>query len=202
MTGGVFGKRLFDLFFVVPGLLVMDPFLMLISIMVKLDNSGPVFFKQLRIGHYGQPFYIYKFRTMVPDAEKLGTKVTVDRDPRVTRIGAILRKYKLDELPQLINVLKGDMSLVGPRPEVPEYVTCYSEEEKKIVHSVLPGITDIAAIEFRNEATLLSDAEEPEKEYISKILPRKIELYKRYVKERSMWLDIKLILMTIMNLAR
>jgi lipopolysaccharide/colanic/teichoic acid biosynthesis glycosyltransferase len=145
---------------------------------------------------------VYKFRTMVPDAEKSGARVTVGGDPRITRVGHILRKYKLDELPQLINVLKGEMSLVGPRPEVAEYVTYYSDQQKNIVHSVPPGITDPASIEFRNENKLLSMANDPEQEYIQKILPRKIEMYVEYVIHRSLWIDLKIILRTLGVLGR
>lgn len=190
-------KRIFDLMLVVPGLVVLTPVLLLTALCIKLDSPGQVFFRQERIGRFGVVFRIYKFRTMASDAEKRGARVTVGGDPRITRIGHVLRKYKLDELPQLLNVFKGEMSLVGPRPEVAEYVAYYSDSEKNIVHSVLPGITDPASIRFRNENKLLSMTDDPEREYIENILPRKIELYKHYVNEQTLWSDLKIILKTL-----
>jgi lipopolysaccharide/colanic/teichoic acid biosynthesis glycosyltransferase len=190
-------KRIFDLFFTIPGFLMLLPIFLLVAIWIKYDSKGSIFFRQKRVGKDGHVFLIYKFRTMVTDAESLGAKVTVAKDPRITASGQFLRRYKLDELAQLINILKGEMSLVGPRPEVPEYVQYYSEKEKAIVHSVLPGITDPASIQFRDENSLLTNVDDPVKEYIEHILPIKINLYKKYVKERSIYYDFKLILMTI-----
>ncbi|MEB8434093.1 sugar transferase [Cocleimonas sp. KMM 6892] len=190
-------KRLFDLFFVIPGLLVLAPFLLVIALIIKLKDGGNVLFKQVRVGKNGKHFDVLKFRTMVLDAEKLGNKVTTGDDPRITPIGSVLRKYKLDELPQLINVLKGEMSLVGPRPEVPEYVEFYPEETRSIVLSVPPGMTDKASIEFVNENDLLSGSEDPVSDYKNKVLPIKLKYYVEYVKERSLWMDFKLIIKTV-----
>jgi lipopolysaccharide/colanic/teichoic acid biosynthesis glycosyltransferase len=190
-------KRLFDLFFVIPGLLVLAPFLLVIALIIKLKDGGNVLFKQVRMGKNGKHFDVLKFRTMVLDAEKLGNKVTTGDDPRITPIGRVLRKYKLDELPQLINVLKGEMSLVGPRPEVPEYVEFYPEETRSIVLSVPPGMTDKASIEFVNENDLLSGSEDPVSDYKNKVLPIKLKYYVEYVKERSLWMDFKLIIKTV-----
>ena len=190
-------KRLFDLFFVIPGLVLLSPIFLVISLLIKRDDNGPVLFKQERVGLNGRPFKVLKFRTMVVDAEKQGAKVTMGGDSRITQTGQWLRKYKIDELPQLINVLKGEMSLVGPRPEVPEYVAFYSEQQKKTVLSVLPGITDIASIEFRNENDLLVGSRDPIKDYKEKILPIKIAYYEEYVLKRSLWLDFKIIFKTM-----
>jgi lipopolysaccharide/colanic/teichoic acid biosynthesis glycosyltransferase len=193
----VFVKRLFDLFFVIPGLLVLSPVLLIIVLTIKLRDGGNVLFKQVRVGKNGKHFKVLKFRTMVLNAESIGNKVTTGDDPRITPIGKILRKYKLDELPQLFNVLKGEMSLVGPRPEVPEYVEFYPNETRNIVLSVPPGMTDKASIEFVNENDLLSGSTDPVSDYKNKVLPIKLDYYVKYVNERSLWLDFKLILKTI-----
>ncbi len=190
-------KRLFDLFFVIPGLIVLAPFLLIIALVIKLKDGGNVLFKQVRVGKNGKHFDVLKFRTMVLNAEKLGNKVTTGDDPRITPVGRVLRKYKLDELPQLINVLKGEMSLVGPRPEVPEYVEFYPEETRNIVLSVPPGMTDKASIEFVNENDLLSGSEDPVSDYKNKVLPIKLKYYVEYVKERSLWLDFNLVIKTV-----
>ncbi|HID48791.1 MAG TPA: sugar transferase [Chromatiales bacterium] len=190
-------KRAFDLFVTIPGLILLAPFMLGIAIAIKLIDTGPVLFRQTRIGRSGKPFTIYKYRTMVPDAERMGDRITIGQDSRITRVGKFLRRYKLDELPQLFNVLKGDMSLVGPRPEVPEYIEYYPEADKNLVLSVRPGITDLASIEFRNENLLLMTADDPVREYTQNILPRKIELYKRYIQERSLWFDILIIMKTV-----
>ena len=142
-------KRIFDIVCSGLGLIILSPFLLFIAIRIKMDSDGPVFFKQIRVGEKGREFKILKFRTMVVDAEKLGRQITVGNDSRITKIGAFLRKYKIDELPQLINVFKGDMSLVGPRPEVPRYVNMYTEEQRKVL-DVKPGITDLASIRYRD----------------------------------------------------
>lgn len=190
-------KRIFDLVFVIPGLLVLLPIFVLVSIWIKIDSKGPAFFRQERVGKSGHLFQILKFRTMVVDAETLGAKVTVGKDPRITRIGFFLRKYKLDELPQLINILNGEMSLVGPRPEVPEYVAHWPEDIRDLVLSVLPGITDLASIEFRDENNILQGASDPVEKYINEIIPIKLDYYVRYVRERSIQLDFKLIMRTL-----
>lgn len=193
----MFSKRLFDLFFVIPGLLLLAPVLLTIALIIKLKDGGDVMFKQVRVGQHGKNFEVLKFRTMVLNAEKLGDKVTTGDDPRITPIGHILRKYKFDELPQLINVLKGEMSLVGPRPEVPEYVEFYPDDVRNIVLSVPPGMTDRASIEFVNENELLSGSKDPVDDYKNKVLPIKLEYYVDYVKRRSLYLDFTLIIKTI-----
>jgi lipopolysaccharide/colanic/teichoic acid biosynthesis glycosyltransferase len=190
-------KRLFDLSITIPGLILLAPAMLVFALIIKFNSSGPVLFKQTRVGRKGKLFTIYKYRTMVPNAEQVGEKITIGEDPRITRVGKFLRKYKLDELPQLFNVLRGDMSLVGPRPEVPEYIEHYHGSDKDEVLSLRPGITDMASIEFRNENLLLVTADDPVREYIDNILPRKIELYKKYVQERSLWLDIMIIMKTL-----
>ena len=193
----MFSKRLFDLFFVIPGLILLAPVFLVVALLIKLKDGGSVLFRQVRVGKDGKHFNVLKFRTMVVNAEKLGDKITTGNDPRITPIGAFLRKYKLDELPQLLNVLKGDMSLVGPRPEVPEYVEYYPEETRKIVLSVPPGITDKASIEFVNENDLLSDSSDPVSDYKNKVLPVKLAHNVNYVKERSLWMDFTLIFKTV-----
>ncbi len=188
-------KRIFDLCCVLPGLILFSPLLLLIAVWIKLDSRGPVFFLQKRIGQFGKPFKIIKFRTMHP--VQGGPSLTVGRDVRITRCGYFLRRYKLDELPQLINVLKGDMSLVGPRPEVPEYVALYPDGIKEYVLSVPVGITDYASIEFRDESEMLADSQQPEIDYVEKILPLKLAYHQQYVKEQSLYLDIALIFRTL-----
>ena len=190
-------KRVFDLVISITGLILLSPVMLGIALAIILGSSGPVLFRQTRVGRFGKPFTIYKYRTMVPDADQLGEKITIGQDPRITNVGSFLRRYKLDELPQLFNVLKGDMSLVGPRPEVPEYIEYYPGLEKNEVLSIRPGITDMASIEFRNENLLLMTADDPVREYIDNILPRKIELYKKYVRERTLWLDMIIIMKTV-----
>jgi len=192
----VIAKRLFDLFFTIPGLLLLAPLFAVVSVWIKLDSPGPVFFRQERVGRRGTPFRIFKFRTMCTDAEAKGMQITVGADPRITRSGTFLRKYKLDELPQLLNVIKGEMSLVGPRPEVPKYVAAYPDDYKLIL-TVRPGITDYASLEFKDENSLLTLADDPEKKYIEEILPIKIKFYKKYISNQSMLTDFKLILETI-----
>ena len=198
----MFLKRLFDLFSVIIGLVLLSPVFLLIALAIKWDSKGSVFFKQVRVGQYGTWFQVLKFRSMVMDAEAKGAKVTTDGDLRITRVGHFLRDYKLDELPQLINVFKGEMSLVGPRPEVPEYVEFYSNETKEIVLSVRPGITDRASIEFRDENKILANSTDPVKDYKEKVLPIKLEYYKAYVEERSFWLDFGLIMGTFSAIIR
>jgi len=191
------GKRLFDLVFTIPGIIVLAPVLLLIAVWIKVDSPGPVFFRQVRVGRYGVPFRIFKFRTMVADSEQRGMQITVGADWRITRSGAFLRKYKLDELPQLFNVVFGDMSLVGPRPEVPKYIALYPAAVREKVLAVRPGITDFAAIEYKDENNLLAKADDPERAYIEQVLPIKQAYYLKYVKEQSVLLDFKLILKTI-----
>jgi len=190
-------KRFFDLVFSAVGLLALSSLFLFIALLIKTDSAGPIFFRQVRVGRYLCPFRIHKFRTMVVNASDLGPSVTTAADLRVTRVGKILRKYKLDELPQLIDVFLGDMSLVGPRPEVPRYVDAYSDKDKTIIFSVKPGITDKASIEFRNENELIANSIDVDSVYLEKILPIKLVYYREYVETRSLWLDIKIILKTV-----
>ena len=188
-------KRLFDIVASGLGLLVLSPLFILVAIWIKLDSKGPVFFRQVRVGRYNKDFRIFKFRSMRVGSDK-GSLVTIGgRDPRVTRSGYFIRKYKIDELPQLINVFIGDMSLVGPRPEVRHYVNYWTPEQMHVL-DVRPGITDPASIKFRNENELLEKADDPEKFYIEVIMQEKIGLYLHYVKNASLGYDIKLIFQT------
>lgn len=188
-------KRLFDIVASGCGLLVLSPILILVAIWIKLDSKGPVFFRQVRVGRYNKDFRIYKFRSMRVGSDK-GSQVTIGgRDPRVTRSGYFIRKSKIDELPQLINVFLGDMSVVGPRPEVRHYVNYWTQEQLHVL-DVRPGITDPASIKFRNENELLEKADDPEKFYIEVIMQEKINLYLEYVKNASFWYDIQLIFQT------
>lgn len=188
-------KRLFDIVASGLGLLVLSPLFILVAVWIKLDSEGPVFYRQVRVGRYNKDFRIFKFRSMRVGSDK-GSLVTIGgRDPRVTRCGYLIRKYKIDELPQLINVFIGDMSLVGPRPEVRHYVNYWTPEQMHVL-DVRPGITDPASIKFRNENELLEKADDPEKFYIEVIMQEKIELYLHYVKNASLGHDIKLIFQT------
>lgn len=191
------GKRLFDWVLCSLGLLLLSPALLLIALAVKLDSPGPVFFRQERVGRFGQPFRIHKFRTMRHEPQGQGLQITVGVDARITRVGGVLRRTKLDELPQLLDVWLGDMSLVGPRPEVPRYVAHYPAELRDKILSVRPGITDIASIEYRDESSVLARAADPEQAYIREILPHKLALAARYVDQASVWSDIRLIVRTI-----
>lgn len=189
-------KRLFDLMLATLGLIALSPFFLAIAVWIKFDSEGPVFFRQLRVGRYGKPFWIFKFRTMRTDAEKEG-KLTIGSDARITRSGHFLRRYKLDELPQLMDVVRGTMSLVGPRPEVPEYVQCYPSELRDKVLSVRPGITDYASIEMADESSILAKYDDAQKAYKDIILPAKLKHYSDYIDSQSLVLDIKIILLTI-----
>ena len=190
-------KRLFDLLFAGAGVILLAPLWLLVALWIRCDSPGPVFFRQERVGRFGRPFMIFKFRTMCLDAEAKGRQLTVGADPRITRSGAFLRRYKLDELPQLLNVVRGEMSLVGPRPEVPRYVSLYPDELREVVLSVAPGITDYASIEYKDENAILGGAADPDRAYIEEIMPVKLRYYVRYVSERSLWVDLKLIFATI-----
>lgn len=194
-------KRAMDFCVSAVGLLLLSPVLFFIAWRIRNQDGGPVFYRGVRVGLHGKPFRIYKFRTMVVNAEKIGGPSTADDDPRITGIGKFLRKNKLDELPQLINVLKGEMSIVGPRPEVKHYVDMFSEEEKAIL-TVRPGITDWASIWNSDEGALLAGSADAEKAYMEKIRPEKIRLQLKYVRERSLWVDLKIILKTIRTIAR
>jgi lipopolysaccharide/colanic/teichoic acid biosynthesis glycosyltransferase len=194
-------KRCFDIAVAVVGLALLSPLLVVVAVLVRFTSNGPVLFRQERIGRQFRPFCIYKFRTMVQDAPRQGGQITCDDDPRITWIGRILRKTKIDELPQLINVLVGDMSLVGPRPEVPRYVELFRGDYVEILEA-RPGITDLASIKYRDESEILGRAADPEKEYIERILPEKIRLAKEYVRNASLWLDLEIIAKTIYVVGR
>lgn len=195
-------KRLFDIVAASAGLFVLSPALAAAALWVKLDSKGPIFYRQERIGRDGVPFRIWKFRTMVIDADRKGTLVTVgDSDPRITRAGYWLRKTKLDELPQLLNVLAGQMSFVGPRPEVKKYVDLYTSEQRAIL-AVRPGITDQASIAYRRESEILATKTNPEEYYRRVVMGRKIALNLRYLKQRTIITDIALIFRTIFRIGR
>lgn len=189
-------KRLFDIAFAALALLLLCPLLLAIALWVRLDSPGPVFFRQQRVGRGGRLFGIYKFRTMHTGAEAMGPQITVGEDARITRAGAWLRRSKVDELPQFLNVLRGDMSVVGPRPEVPRYVAQYPADVRLAVLSVRPGITDLASIEFRDESALLARSSDPERTYVEQILPAKLRHAQQYVRTRSLWLDLRIIART------
>ena len=194
-------KRLFDVLAAVAGLLVLSPLFALVALAIKLTSSGPVYFRQERVGRDFRPFRIYKFRTMVVDAPKLGGQITAGRDPRITSIGHLLRKTKLDELPQLLNVLSGEMSLVGPRPEVPKYVEMFRPQFAEVL-SVRPGITDLASVKYRDENEILGQADDPEAAYVNQVLPDKLALATEYVRRASFWFDVRLIFATFWKVLR
>jgi len=192
--------RLFDFLFSILGLVILSPLFAIVAIWIKFDSSGPVFYKQIRVGKDNKDFRLFKFRSMVTDAENKGLITVGGRDPRVTRSGYFIRKYKLDELPQLINVLIGEMSLVGPRPEVRKYVDLYDEEQRKVL-SVKPGITDYASIEYIDENELLAKSDDPERTYIDIIIPEKIRYNMKYIENRSVKEYFKIIFLTVLKIS-
>lgn len=194
-------KRPFDLILALLGMFLLSPCLLWIAWRIRQEDDGPIFYRGVRVGLNGKPFRIFKFRTMVVDAEKLGASSTSDDDLRITRIGGFLRKYKLDELPQLINVVVGEMSIVGPRPEIQRYTDMYTGEEKAIL-TVRPGITDYASIWNADEGAILAGAEDPDKAYETLIRPKKLKLQLKYVKEQSLWVDLKIIGLTLLTIIR
>jgi lipopolysaccharide/colanic/teichoic acid biosynthesis glycosyltransferase len=186
-------KRVFDLLGAAVALVLLAPLLAAIALWIKLDSPGPVLFRQQRVGRHGRPFAIRKFRTMVADAPQLGPQITVGNDPRITRAGAYLRRSKLDELPQLFDVLAGHMSLVGPRPEVPSYVAQYPAELRDKVLAVRPGITDPVSLEFADESALLARAADPEREYVEVLLPKKLRAAAAYAEHANLATDLRVI---------
>lgn len=188
-------KRTFDIVMSGLGLVCLSPLFLVLAVWIKCDSKGPVFYRQVRVGRNNKDFRLFKFRSMRPDSDKLGLITVGGHDPRVTRSGYYIRKYKLDEFPQLINVFKGDMSLVGPRPEVRKYVNMYTPEQMHVL-DVRPGITSLASIRYRNENDILAEAEDPDRCYIEKIMPEKIAIDMEYVGKASLWTDIKLIFST------
>jgi lipopolysaccharide/colanic/teichoic acid biosynthesis glycosyltransferase len=196
------GKRLFDLTLAGLGLLLLAPLFVGVAVWIKADSRGPVFFRQERVGRHGIPFRIHKFRTMADGAGRDGRQITVGDDARITRAGRFLRRTKLDELPQLIDVLLGDMSIVGPRPEVPRYVALYPAPLRDKVLSVRPGITDYASVQFRDENALLAQAADPEREYTDVVMPAKLRLAALYVDQANLATDLRLIGLTLKTLIR
>jgi lipopolysaccharide/colanic/teichoic acid biosynthesis glycosyltransferase len=194
-------KRIFDLTFSLLGLIICSPIFIMVPIFIKLDSKGPVFFRQERVGKNFKPFKIYKFRTMRHEPEEKGPMITVSGDRRVTEVGRFLRQYKVDELPQLFNVLKGEMSFVGPRPEVKEYVQLFKKDYKKLLR-IRPGITDPASIKYADEERVLSSSENWEEEYKKRILPEKIDLSLQYVEQHNIMTDLKIILKTLLKARR
>lgn len=194
-------KRIFDMFSSFVVLVILAPFFLVIAILIKLDSPGKVFFKQIRVGKDEKHFSLIKFRTMRPDSDRLSQITVGDRDPRVTHVGYFLRKYKLDEIPQLFNIIGGDMSVVGPRPEVPKYVELYSSEQRTVL-TIRPGLTDYASLHYVNESEILAKASDPEKAYINKIMPHKLELNQKYIREKSFVTDLKIILQTLLRIIR
>lgn len=192
-------KRACDIAVASIGLVLLSPLLLLLAVAIKVSSPGPVFYRGERIGRYGQPFRIFKFRSMVVDAEKLGGSSSGDDDPRITPIGRFMRKCKLDELPQLINVLLGDMSMVGPRPEVARFVAMYTPEERVIL-TIRPGITDWASLWNSDEGAILAGAEDPDQAYLELIRPTKIRLQLKYVEERSLRTDMRILVLTVLRL--
>jgi lipopolysaccharide/colanic/teichoic acid biosynthesis glycosyltransferase len=192
-------KRLFDLCLTIPGLLVLWPAFLVIAVLIKLDDGGAVFFRQLRVGRYGRAFRVWKFRTMIARAEQCGGPLTVGDDPRITRVGRWLRHSKLDELPQLLNVLAGQMSLVGPRPEVPHYVALYTPDQRRVL-DLVPGITDPASIAYRDESALLAQAPDWERQYVEVIMPEKIRLNLAYAARATQWKDFLVVVVTLLSL--
>ncbi|MCK4288905.1 MAG: sugar transferase [Bacteroidales bacterium] len=189
-------KRLFDFFFSLIGLIILSPLIFIISILIIIDSKGGIFYKQKRVGKNNKDFYLIKFRTMKTGADKQGLLTVGSKDSRITKVGFFLRKHKLDELPQLINILKGDLSFVGPRPEVRKYIELYDERQKQVL-KVKPGLTDYASLEYINESEILSKTANPEKFYIEKIMPAKLELNLKYINESGIKTDIKIIYKTL-----
>ena len=188
-------KRLFDIIASGLGLIVLSPLFAILAVWIKSDSKGPVFYRQTRVGKGNKDFRLFKFRSMRPNSDKHGLITVGGHDPRVTRSGYYIRKYKLDELPQLINVFKGDMSLVGPRPEVRKYVDMYTTEQMRVL-SVRPGITSLASIHYRNENDILAISDDPDKCYIEQVMPDKLSIDLKYVDQANLWNDIKLIFLT------
>lgn len=192
----MYAKRIFDFIIALLGIIFLLPLFLIVSILIAMDSKGNVFYKQIRVGRNRVDFELIKFRTMYTDSDKAGLLTVGDHDKRITRVGCWLRKYKIDELPQLLNVLKGDMSFVGPRPEVKKYVELYDEQQQTIL-SLKPGITDWASIEFSNENALLATSDDPENFYIKEIIPSKIIQNLKYIHKHGIWVDLTIIFLTL-----
>jgi lipopolysaccharide/colanic/teichoic acid biosynthesis glycosyltransferase len=195
-------KRLFDVAGALGGLVVLSPLFLIVAVLIKRESAGPVFFRQVRVGRGGVPFRIFKFRTMTGAEPAAGPILTIGDNPRVTPVGKVLRDWKIDELPQLINVLVGDMSLVGPRPEVPKYVAHYTPEQRAVVLSVRPGLTGPASLKFRNQTELLARFADPERAYLEVVMPEKLKICADYIQTATFSSDLKLIAQTIVALVR
>ena len=191
--------RLFDILFSILGLTILSPFLFILSIAIIIESKGGIFYLQTRVGKNNKDFKLYKFRSMQINSDKKGLLTIGDKDNRITKIGKFIRKYKLDELAQLLNVIKGDMSLVGPRPEVRKYVDLYNKKQLKVL-SVKPGVTDYASIEYRNENEILAKSDNPEKDYIEEVMPYKLELNMKFINDRSLYNYFKIIFITIFRI--
>lgn len=189
-------KRIFDIVASGIGLIILSPLFVVLAVWIKTDSKGPVFYRQIRVGKDNKDFRLFKFRSMRPDSDKLGLITVGGRDPRVTRSGYYIRKYKLDELPQLINVFKGDMSFVGPRPEVRKYVDLYTADQLRVL-SARPGITSLASIRYKNENEILASAKDPDKTYVEQVLIDKLNIDLQYIDNASFWGDLKLIFITL-----
>jgi lipopolysaccharide/colanic/teichoic acid biosynthesis glycosyltransferase len=194
-------KRLFDIAFSLLGLILISPVLLTVACLIKKEDKGPAFYRGVRVGFNNKSFRIFKFRTMVVDAEQRGASSTFENDPRITKIGFFLRKFKLDELPQLINVLRGEMSIVGPRPQVPWAIKLYSDEERKIL-TLRPGITDWASIRFPNEEEILKNSANPDQDYLAKIHTEKMRLALKYYQKHNLCIDIRIIILTLRQILR
>ena len=192
-------KRMFDVVFSILGMVLLFPILLPIAILIKSESNGPIFFRQSRVGLRGKIFQIHKLRTMYVNSENIG-RITIGNDRRITNFGKFLRRYKIDELPQLIDVLSGNMSIVGPRPEIEEYVDTYPKDIKKKILSVKPGITDYASITMIDESLLLANYSNPQEAYAKSVLPKKLELSSKYVENNNIFLDIKIILLTLQKI--
>ena len=200
-TGGKITKRTFDIVACVMAVLLLFPLWLCVGLLVACGSKGGAFYRQTRVGRNGKEFKLLKFRTMRQDADRIGGLITVGDDCRVTRIGKFLRKYKLDELPQFLNIIKGDMSIVGPRPEVPKYVALYNERQRRVL-SVRPGLTDYASIEYISENELLAQSPDPDKTYIEEIMPAKLELNLKYIDNQSVMEDLRLIFKTLFSIMK
>lgn len=194
-------KRIVELFLSIIGLIILSPLFLIVAISIKLDSKGPIFFRQKRVGYKGKNFLLYKFRSMAKNTNERVENLTIKNDPRITKVGRLLRKYKIDEFPQLINILKNEMSFIGPRPELPKYVELFRKDYEYIL-KVKPGITDFASITFRDESELMKNGKNAENIYLNEILPQKIRLNKKYIKNRSSFLDLKLFFLTLIKLTK
>jgi len=198
---GRYGKRVFDLVLSIPSFILLSPVFLIASVLIKIETPGTATFAQERIGRGGRPFKLYKFRTMVKDASKMGPPITPTNDPRITKVGKLLRKYKIDEMLQIANIIKGDMSVIGPRPEIEKYIKKFKDDYSKIL-KIKPGMTDYALIVFRNEEEILSKFNDVEEGYIQEVMPEKIKLYKKYMDEMSLLTDIKIFFKTIWEILK